>query len=126
MKRNILLSVLLLLSIAASAQLRVGSDGHVGINGWSSSNSYLTVGSYNLGNASVGITSSPEVLNMDNIGVEGAVSANSNNTNDTNYGVLGIITLMNILTAETMVLVACLDSAIVRLLMAQEFMVLIL
>ena len=95
MKRNILLSVLLLLSIAASAQLRVGSDGHVGINGWSSSNSYLTVGSYNLGNASVGITSSPEVLNMDNIGVEGAVSANSNNTNDTNYGVLGIITLMN-------------------------------
>ena len=95
MKRNILLSLLLLIAVAASAQLRVGSDGHVGINAWSSSNSYLTVGSYNLDNASVGITSSPQVSNMKNIGVEGAVSANSSFTNDTNYGVLGLVSPIN-------------------------------
>ena len=96
MKNKVYLSLFLLfLSVAADAQLRVGSDGHVGINAWSSSNSYLTVGSYNLGNAKVGITSSPQVSDMDNIGVEGAVSANPSFTNDTNYGVLGIITLMN-------------------------------
>ena len=96
MKNKVYLSLFLLfLSVAADAQLRVGSDGHVGINAWSSSNSYLTVGSYNLWNAKVGITSSPQVSDMDNIGVEGAVSANPSFTNDTNYGVLGIITLMN-------------------------------
>ena len=96
MKKNYFFSFLLLfLAITANAQLKVSSSGHVGIRTSPNSSSILTVGSYNAGNASVGITSSPEVLNMDNIGVEGAVSANSNYTNDTNYGVLGIITLMN-------------------------------
>lgn len=96
MKKSYFFSFLLLfLAITANAQLKVSSSGHVGIRTSPNSNSLLTVGSYNPGNASVGITSSPEVSNMDNIGVEGAVSANSNYTNDTNYGVLGIITLMN-------------------------------
>lgn len=96
MKKNVSLSLLLLLlTITASAQLRVSSTGHVGIRTSPSTNSILTVGSYNAGNANVGITSSPEVSDMINIGVEGAVSANLNNTNDTNYGALGIITLMN-------------------------------
>lgn len=95
MKRNILLSVLLLLSIAASAQLRVSSGGNVGIKATANSNSLLTVGSYNAGNASVGLTSSPDVMNKNNIGVEGVVSANSSYTNDTNYGVLGIVSPIN-------------------------------
>lgn len=95
MRRNILLSVLLLLSIAASAQLRVSSGGYVGIKATANNNSLLTVGSYNAGNASVGIASSPDVSNQNNIGVEGAVSANSSYTNDTNYGVLGIVSPVN-------------------------------
>lgn len=95
MRRNTLLSALLLLSIAASAQLRVSSGGYVGIKATANNNSLLTVGSYNAGNASVGIASSPDVSNQNNIGVEGAVSANSSYTNDTNYGVLGIVSPVN-------------------------------
>ena len=95
MKRNFLLSLLLLIAIAASAQLRVSSNGNVGIKTIANSNSLLTVGSYNLWNASSGLASSPNVMNLNNIGVGGVVNANSSYTNDTNYGVLGIITLMN-------------------------------
>ena len=97
MKIKIVISFsLLFLTITASAQLNVSaSSGHVGIRTSSNANSLLTVGSYNAGNASVGIASSPDVMNKNNIGVEGVVSANSSYTNDKNYGVLGIITLQN-------------------------------
>ena len=96
MKKSILLSfLLLLLAITANAQLSVSSDGNVGIRTSPNTSSLLKVGSYNAGNASVGLTSSPEVMNKNNIGVEGAVSANSSYTNDTNYGVLGIVSPVN-------------------------------
>lgn len=94
MRRNILLSLYLLIAISASAQLRVSASGNVGIGTQPSSNSYLNVGSNNVGNASVGIYSSPKVLNTHNIGVVGAVS-DTVTTTGTNYGVLGIITLQN-------------------------------
>ena len=86
---------MLLLAITANAQLSVSSDGNVGIRTSPNTSSLLKVGSYNAGNASVGLTSSPEVMNKNNIGVEGAVSANSSYTNDTNYGVLGIVSPVN-------------------------------
>ena len=96
MKKNVLLSyLLLLLTITASAQLKVSATGRVGIGTYPDSHSLLTVGSYNAGNASVGITSSPIVSDKDNIGVQGTVEGDENNTYDTNYGVLGIVTLMN-------------------------------
>lgn len=96
MRKRIPISFLLLfIAITASAQLRVSSDGYVGIRTLPSTSSFLKVGSYTKGNASVGITGSPEVSNMNNIGVEGAVMANSSNTNDTNFGVLGVVDLIN-------------------------------
>lgn len=96
MKKSYFFSFLLLfLAITANAQLKVSSSGHVGIRTSSNENSLLTVGSYNAGNASVGIASSPDVMNKNNIGVEGVVSANSSYTNNTNYGVLGILSSIN-------------------------------
>jgi hypothetical protein len=97
MKRRILFSFLLLpFAIIANAQLRVSSDGNVGIRTLPSTSSLLTVGSNNIGNASLGIASSPEVVaNKNNIGVDGAVIANSSYTNNTNYGVLGIVSPIN-------------------------------
>ena len=95
MRKGILFS-LLFLTITANAQLRVSSDGNVGIRTLPSTSSLLTVGSNNIGNASLGIASSPEVVaNKNNIGVDGAVNANSSYTNNTNYGVLGIVTPIN-------------------------------
>lgn len=96
MKKRIPFSfILLFISLTASAQLMVSPDGYVGIRTLPSPNSRLKVGSYIKGNASVGITGSPEVSNKNNIGVEGAVMANSSNTNDTNFGVLGVVDLIN-------------------------------
>ena len=95
MRRNILLSLFLLIAISSSAQLKVSAGGHVGIGALPSTNSFLNVGSDNVSNASVGIYSSPKVLNTYNIGVEGVVTADSIRITDTNYGVLGIVTLMN-------------------------------
>ena len=87
--------LLLFIAITVSAQLKVSPSGHVGINTSPGANVLLTVGSNNVGNAKVGIVSSPEVANMNNIGVEGAVDANSSYTSDTNYGVLGIVHSIN-------------------------------
>ena len=95
MRRNILLSLYLLIAISASAQIRVSAEGSVGIKATANNNSALTVGAYNAGNASVGLTSSPDVMNKNNIGVEGAVNANSSYINNTNYGVLGILSSIN-------------------------------
>lgn len=96
MRKIFLFSVfLLLLAITAKAQLSVSSSGHVGISTLPSTNSILKVGSYSPGNASVGITSSPNVMNQNNIGVEGAVMANSSYTSDTNFGVLGVVDPIN-------------------------------
>ena len=95
MRRNILLSLFLLIAISSSAQLKVSAGGHDGIGALPSTNSFLNVGSDNVSNASVGIYSSPKVLNTYNIGVEGVVTADSIRITDTNYGVLGIVTLMN-------------------------------
>ena len=97
MKKSILITIILLfIVITANAQLRVGPSGNVGIMTSSNTNSRLTVGSsYNGGSVSAGITSSPQVTNNTNIGVEGFVSAESSNTNDRNYGVLGIISPIN-------------------------------
>ena len=97
MKKRIPISFLLLFfTITANAQLRVSSDGSVGIRTSANSNSLLTVGSAIGSNASIGIDSSPEVVaNKNNIGVEGVVNANSSYTNNTNYGVLGIVSPIN-------------------------------
>jgi hypothetical protein len=95
MRRSILLSFLFFLALSASAQLRVNSDGNVGIRAQANTNSSLTVGTNVGSNVSLGIISSPQVKNKNNIGVEGVVSANSSYTNDRNYGVLGIITALN-------------------------------
>lgn len=97
MKKSILLSILLLLlTIMANAQLKVDATGKVGIQTTITNlQSRLTVGNITPSDASVGITSSPEVMNKNNIGVEGAVNANSSYTNDRNYGVLGIVSSMN-------------------------------
>ena len=96
MKKIVLLSFLLLfLTIMANAQLRVSNTGHVGIRALPTTNSILNVGADNVGNARIGIFSSPKLSDMNNIGVEGVVEDSTSYTNDTNFGVLGIITLMN-------------------------------
>ena len=96
MKKGVLIYFLLLfIIVSANAQLRVNSDGYVGIKTTANSNSLLTVGYNNAWYASLGIASSPEEMNQNNIGVEGTVNANSNYTSDTNYGVLGIVSPIN-------------------------------
>lgn len=97
MKKSILLSFLLLfLTITANAQLKVDATGKVGIQTTITNlQPRLTVGNITPSDASAGIASSPEVMNKNNIGVEGAVNANSSYTNDRNYGVLGIVSSMN-------------------------------
>ena len=100
MKKSLLVTiVLLLLTIAANAQLQVDTAGRVGImTTITNLKPKLTVGSHSYftsNDASIGIAGSPEVANKFNIGVEGAVSANSNYSSDKNYGVLGIVQNMN-------------------------------
>lgn len=94
-KRITIFFLLLFLAITASAQLMVNYTGQVGINTSPNANSLLKVGSYTAGNARVGITSSPVVANMNNIGVEGAVDDNSSYTSNTNYGVIGFVDSIN-------------------------------
>lgn len=100
MKKSLLVTiVLLLLTIAANAQLQVDTAGRVGIMTTTIPNRphKLTVGSHNFFNynASMGIASSPEVSSNTNVGVLGVLSANSNYSSDKNYGVLGIVNCMN-------------------------------
>jgi hypothetical protein len=97
MKKRIPFSFLLLfIAITASAQLKVNSSGKVGIQTTLTNlQPRLTVGNVSPSDASVGIASTPDVMNKNNIGVLGAVNANSNYTNDKNYGVLGIVSSMN-------------------------------
>lgn len=92
MKRSLLLYIILLFFvITARAQLRVDSAGRVSIMcSTIYNNTRLTVGNYSPSNASVGIASTPDVMNKINIGVMGAVDSITTYTNDTNYGVLGI------------------------------------
>ena len=97
MKKRIPFSFLLLfIAITASAQLKVNSSGKVGIQTTLTNlQPRLTVGNVSPSDASVGIASTPDVMNKNNIGVLGAVNANSSYTNDKNYGVLGIVSSMN-------------------------------
>ena len=97
MKKRIPFSfILLFISLTASAQLKVNSSGKVGIQTTLTNlQPRLTVGNVSPSDASVGIASTPDVMNKNNIGVLGAVNANSNYTNDKNYGVLGIVSSMN-------------------------------
>ena len=97
MKKRIPIFFLLpFIAITASAQLKVNSSGKVGIQTTLTNlQSRLTVGNVSPADASVGIASTPDVMNKNNIGVEGAVNANSSYTSDKNYGVLGIVSSMN-------------------------------
>ncbi len=97
MKKRIPFSfILLFISLTASAQLKVNSSGKVGIQTTLTNlQPRLTVGNVSPSDASVGIASTPDVMNKNNIGVLGAVNANSSYTNDKNYGVLGIVSSMN-------------------------------
>lgn len=91
MKKQMLILAMLLMALVANAQLRVDSAGRVGImSSTINNNTRLTVGNVSPSYASVGIASSPEVMNKTNIGVMGAVDSITTYTNDTNYGVLGI------------------------------------
>lgn len=91
MKKQILILAMLFVALLANAQLRVDSAGRVGImSSTINNNTRLTVGNVSPSYASVGIASSPDVMNKTNIGVMGAVDSITTYTNDTNYGVLGI------------------------------------
>ena len=95
-KRIPIFFLLLIIAITASAQLKVNSSGKVGIQTTLTNlQPRLTVGNVSPSDASVGIASTPDVMNKNNIGVLGAVNANSSYTNDKNYGVLGIVSSMN-------------------------------
>ena len=96
MKKSILFPFLLLFfTFTANAQFKVDATGKVGIKTTLTSlQPRLTVGNISV-DASVGVASTPEVMNKNNIGVEGAISANSSYSNDRNYGVLGIVSSMN-------------------------------
>lgn len=91
MKKQILILAMLLMALVTNAQLRVDSTGRVGImSSTIYNNTRLTVGNYSPSNASVGIASTPILMNKTNIGVIGVVDSITTYTNDTNYGVLGI------------------------------------
>ena len=91
MKKQILILAMLFVALLANAQLRVDSAGRVGImSSTINNNTRLTVGNVSPSYASVGIASSPDVMNKTNIGVMGAVDSITTYTNETNYGVLGI------------------------------------
>lgn len=91
MKKQMLILAMLLMVLFANAQLRVDSMGRVGImSSTIYNNTRLTVGNYSPSNASVGIASTPIIMDKTNIGVMGAVDSITTYTNDTNYGVLGI------------------------------------
>lgn len=91
MKKQILILAMLLMALVTNAQLRVDSAGRVGImSSTIYNNTRLTVGNYSPSNASVGIASTPILMDKTNIGVMGAVDSITTYTNDTNYGVLGI------------------------------------
>lgn len=88
--------LLLFIAITSNPQLKVNNSGKVGIyTSITNLQPRLTVENIFPSNASVGIASTHDVMNKNNIGVEGAVSANSNYTNDKNYSVLSIVSFMN-------------------------------
>ena len=99
MKKALFLILLFTSSLAASAQLKVTSDGKVKIaSNLTNSHSTLTVGNnqfiWSSGNAGItGSTTATESKN--NIGIVGTIYANSNFSNDTNYGVLGVVGSVN-------------------------------
>ena len=91
MKKHFMILAMLLMALVTNAQLRVDSAGRVGImTSTIYNNTRLTVGNYSPSNASVGIASTPIIMDKTNIGVMGAVDSITTYTNDTNYGVLGI------------------------------------
>ncbi len=98
MKRILIIAFAIMSSaIAINAQLKVNSEGKVGI---ARSNVYsgdpnLTIG-YNsyfgFNNCNIGLGSTTETSeNFSNVAIEGIVEKNSNYTYDSNYGVLGIV-----------------------------------
>ena len=99
MKKALFLILLFTSSLAASAQLKVTSDGKVKIaSNLTNSYSTLTVGNnqfiWSSGNAGItGSTTATESKN--NIGIVGTIYANSNFSNDINYGVLGVVGSVN-------------------------------
>ena len=86
-------------TLTASAQLKVSSDGKVGIGPAPSTlYSRLVIGNnqYGSGVSNIGITASPLVTDSkNNVGILGVVSTSSNYTSEKNYGVLGIVHEMN-------------------------------
>lgn len=99
MKKALFLILLFTSSLAASAQLKVTSDGKVKIaSNLTNSYSTLTVGNnqfiWSSGNAGItGSTTATE--SKKNIGIVGTIYANSNFSNDINYGVLGVVGSVN-------------------------------
>lgn len=99
MKKAFLSILLATISLVASAQLKVTSDGNVKIaSTQTSSYSTLLVGNnlFTGSMSNIGISASRPVVNgKNNIGVLGSTSANSSFTNDKNYGVLGVVSSVN-------------------------------
>lgn len=95
MKKTLFLILLFATSLAASAQLKVTSDGKVKIaSDLNNTNFNLLVGNSSFGSSrsNVGISgSTTEMTGKRNIGVIGTINAPSSITNETNMGVFGVV-----------------------------------
>lgn len=98
-KSHFIVITMLSITITASAQLKVNNFGRVGIGNVSpNQNTCLIVGSnqYNSFGGSFGISAAPiSIINGNNIGIAGRISANLSFTSDKNYGIIGIVDQMN-------------------------------
>jgi hypothetical protein len=95
MKKTLLLITLAAISLVASAQLKVTSDGKVKIaSNLNNTNFNLLVGNTSFGSSrsNVGISGSTTgMTDKRNIGVIGTINAPSGFTDETNMGVFGVV-----------------------------------
>lgn len=94
MKKTLFLILFVVVSLAASAQLKVTSDGKVIIasNATTTNSSLQVGGTSGIGSYNIGISGSTTAMSSNNnIGVLGSISANSGFSTDKNYGVLGVV-----------------------------------
>ena len=95
MKRTLFLITLAAISLVASAQLKVTSDGKVKIaSNLNNTNFNLLVGNTSFGSSrsNVGISGSTTgMTDKRNIGVIGTINAPSGFTDETNMGVFGVV-----------------------------------
>ena len=98
MKKTLFLILFVVVSLAASAQLKVTSDGKVIIasNATTTNSSLQVGGTSGIGSYNIGISGSTTAMSSNNnIGVLGSISANSGFSTDKNYGVLGVVSPIN-------------------------------